>query len=193
MHFSASGISNAAACPRPPFEGLRQVPLARLGPLGFVEPLDVLALTPRRQCREAAPRRAAGRRAWPAAKSAGACGARWGCRPMACTMGSRGGEPARSEAARCASNARSATYRCVPSAVGPPSGSDRPLRGDEFRVAVPLMGRVGEFAGQSSRHSCQSRRVMEQAASAYVSSSSHTGHSCRQRPFDAMTGMRPRP
>jgi hypothetical protein len=34
--------------------------------------------------------------------------ARWGCRPIACARGSRGGEPARSQAARCYSIAQSA-------------------------------------------------------------------------------------
>ena len=50
-------------------------------------------------------------------------GARWGCRPMACTQGSRSGEPARSQALRCASIALSAACRCVPSAAGPPTGA----------------------------------------------------------------------
>ena len=55
------------------------------------------------------------------------------------------------------------------------------------------LGRVGEFAGQSSRHSSDRPCGIAQAASAYVSSSSHTGHSWRERPCAAMTGMRPRP
>jgi len=49
-------------------------------------------------------------------------GARWGSRPMACTMGSRGGAPVRSQAARCASIAQSAACLGVPTSAGPRSG-----------------------------------------------------------------------
>ena len=68
-------------------------------------------------------------------------------RAESCTKGSRGGEPARSQAARRASIALSAACRCVPSAAGPPSGARvqvRPTasgrrvqgRGCRFRVGL---------------------------------------------------------
>ena len=41
-----------------------------------------------------------------------------GCRPMACTMGSQGSEPVRSQVARRASIAWSAAHRRVPTAAG---------------------------------------------------------------------------
>ena len=61
---------------------------------------------------------------------------------------------------------------------------DRPMSG---------RGRMGEFAGKGSRRSSGGRCGKAPATSAYVSSSSLTGHSCRQRPCAAMTGMRRRP
>ena len=45
-------------------------------------------------------------------------GVRWGCRPMACTRGSRSGEPAPSQALHYASIALSTAHRCVPSGAG---------------------------------------------------------------------------
>lgn len=48
-------------------------------------------------------------------------GARWGCRPMACTRGSRGCDRGRSQAARCASIVLCAVYICMPTAAGTPS------------------------------------------------------------------------
>jgi hypothetical protein len=68
-------------------------------------------------------------------------------RAESCTKGSRGGEPARSQAARRASIALTAACRCVPSAAGPPSGARvqvRPTasgrrvqgRGCRFRVGT---------------------------------------------------------
>ena len=47
---------------------------------------------------------------------------------MACTRGSRSGEPARSQAVRRASIARSAAYLRVPATAGPPSGASVDMR-----------------------------------------------------------------
>ena len=46
---------------------------------------------------------------------------RWGCRPMARTVGSQGGEPVRPQAALCASIAQSPADRWMRSAEGPTS------------------------------------------------------------------------
>lgn len=63
---------------------------------------------------------------------------------MACTRGSRSGEPTRSQAALLPTIALRVAYRCVRSAAGPPSGvslwSDRRLQGDELKDADVATG-----------------------------------------------------
>ena len=55
---------------------------------------------------------------------------------MACTMGSRGGEPARSQFGRCASIAQSAAYLCVPAAGGATFGGLGACATDRFETAI---------------------------------------------------------
>jgi hypothetical protein len=80
---------------------------------------------------------------------------RLGCRPMACTRGSRSGEPARSQAVRRASIALSAACRGCPHLcghlLGPRCSCDRPLRGDEFTAADVADGSVVPVGGRSQR------------------------------------------
>ena len=77
---------------------------------------------------------------------------------MACTMGSRSGEPARSQAVLLASIALRVARRCVRSVAGPPSGvspwSDRPPQGGEFNSAdvgsgSRLDGRLSELVARN--------------------------------------------
>lgn len=87
---------------------------------------------------------------WRSQRTGAPSGARWGCRPMACAMGSRRGEPARSQAVLLATIAQRVARRCVRSVAGPPSGvslrSDRRLQGGDFEGAD--VGSGSDRAGQ---------------------------------------------